>query len=59
MLVRLRPGRSAHQALRQLSGVMTVRRQHWVLRASDVRKYLDRVSYYTLVYEAWLTEVGL
>ena len=29
-----RPGRSAHQALRQLSGVMTVRRQRWVLDAT-------------------------
>ena len=26
-----RPGRSAHQALNQLSGVITVRRQRWVL----------------------------
>jgi len=35
-----RPGRSAHQALRQLSGVITVRRQYWVLDV-DVRKYFD------------------
>jgi hypothetical protein len=27
-----------------------VRRQHWVLDV-DVRKYLDRASYCTLVYE--------
>jgi RNA-directed DNA polymerase len=48
-----RPGRSAHQALRQLSGAITVRRQHWVLDV-DIRKYLDRDSYYTLAYEVWL-----
>jgi retron-type reverse transcriptase len=48
-----RPGRSAHQALRQLSGAITVGRQHWVLDV-DVRKYLDRDSYYTLAYEVWL-----
>ena len=41
-----RPGRSAHEALRQLSGVITVRRQHWVLDV-DIRKYLDDASYYT------------
>ena len=35
-----RPGRSAHQALRQLSGVITLRRQHWVLDV-DVRKYFE------------------
>jgi retron-type reverse transcriptase len=39
-----RPGRSAHQALRQLSGVITVRRQHWVLDV-DVRKYFDSISH--------------
>src|SRR6202048_2644460 len=39
-----RPGRSAHQALRQLSGVMTVRTQHWVLDV-DVRKYFDSISH--------------
>src|SRR5262244_3237041 len=33
-----RPGRSAHQALNQLSGVMAVRKQRWVLDV-DVRKY--------------------
>ena len=52
-----RPGRSAHQALRQLSSVITVGRQHWVLEV-DVRKYLDLVSYYTLVSEAWLQRSG-
>jgi group II intron reverse transcriptase/maturase len=39
-----RPGRSAHQALRQLSGVITVRRQHWVLDV-DVRKYFDTIPH--------------
>jgi RNA-directed DNA polymerase len=52
-----RPGRSAHQALNQLSGVITVHRQHWVLDV-DIRKYLDRTSYYTLVSEAWLQRSG-
>src|SRR5262245_21170156 len=32
-----RPGRSAHQALNQLSGAMAVSKQHWVLDV-DVRK---------------------
>src|SRR6202049_535601 len=40
------PGRSAHQALQQLSGAITVRRQYWVLDV-DIRKYLDDASYYT------------
>jgi retron-type reverse transcriptase len=53
-----RPGRSAHQALNQLASVITVRRQRWVLDV-DVRKYLDRASYCTLVSEAWLKRVGL
>jgi group II intron reverse transcriptase/maturase len=39
-----RPGRSAHQALRQLSGVITVHRQRWVLDV-DVRKYFDSISH--------------
>ncbi len=39
-----RPGRSAHQALRQLSGAITVRRQHWVLDV-DVRKYFDSIPH--------------
>jgi retron-type reverse transcriptase len=52
-----RPGRSAHQALHQLQGVITMRRQCWVLDV-DVRKYLDLVSYYTLISEAWLQRSG-
>jgi RNA-directed DNA polymerase len=39
-----RPGRSAHQALRQLSSVITVSRQCWVLDV-DVRKYFDSLSH--------------
>ena len=39
-----RPGRSAHQALQQLSGVITVRRQHWVLDV-DIRKYFDSIPH--------------
>jgi RNA-directed DNA polymerase len=39
-----RPRRSAHQALRQLSGVITVRRQHWVLDV-DIRKYFDSIPH--------------
>ena len=46
-----RPGRSAHQALRQLSGAIAMRRQYWVLDV-DIRKYLDPVSYCPLVHEA-------
>jgi group II intron reverse transcriptase/maturase len=42
-----RPGRSAHQALRQLSGVITVRRQHWVLDV-DIRKYFDSIPHQEL-----------
>jgi RNA-directed DNA polymerase len=42
-----RPGRSAHQALRQLSGVITVRRQHWVLDV-DIRKYFDSIPHQQL-----------
>jgi RNA-directed DNA polymerase len=39
-----RPGRSAHQALRQLSGAITVRKQYWVLDV-DIRKYFDSISH--------------
>jgi group II intron reverse transcriptase/maturase len=39
-----RPGRSAHQALNQLSGAITVHRQHWVLDV-DIRKYFDSISH--------------
>ena len=46
-----RPGRSAHEALRELFSVITWQRQHWVLDV-DIRKYFDRASYCTPVYEA-------
>jgi RNA-directed DNA polymerase len=39
-----RPGRSAHEALRELSGVITLRGQHWVLDV-DIRKYFDSISH--------------
>jgi RNA-directed DNA polymerase len=39
-----RSGRSAHQALNQLSGAMVVSKQHWVLDV-DVRKYFDSISH--------------
>jgi RNA-directed DNA polymerase len=42
-----RPRRSAHQALRQRSGVITVRRRHRVLDV-DIRKYFDRVPHHHL-----------
>jgi RNA-directed DNA polymerase len=42
-----RPGRSAHQALRQLYSVTTVRRQHWVLDV-DIRKYFDSIPHQQL-----------
>jgi RNA-directed DNA polymerase len=44
-----RPRRSAHDALCKLHGVMSWRGQHWVLDV-DIRKYLDRASYYPLVH---------
>jgi len=42
-----RPGRSAHQALRELYGAITVRRQHWVLDV-DIRKYFDTIPHQQL-----------
>jgi RNA-directed DNA polymerase len=42
-----RPGRSAHQALQQLSHVITVRWQHWVLDV-DIRKYFDSIPHQEL-----------
>jgi RNA-directed DNA polymerase len=45
-----RPKRSAHEALRQIYGATTMRRQHWVLDV-DIRKYLDDASYYTRGFE--------
>jgi RNA-directed DNA polymerase len=42
-----RPGRSAHEALRQLSGAPTLRKQHWVLDV-DIRKYFDSIPHHHL-----------
>jgi RNA-directed DNA polymerase len=39
-----RPGRSAHQALRELYGVITQQGQHWVLDV-DIRKYFDSIPH--------------
>lgn len=46
-----RPGRSAHQALRELYSAITRQGQYWVLDV-DIRKYLDPLSYCPLVAEA-------
>jgi RNA-directed DNA polymerase len=42
-----RPRRSAHQALRELFGVITRHRQYWVIEV-DIRKYFDRVPHQEL-----------
>jgi RNA-directed DNA polymerase len=42
-----RPGRSAHEALRELHSVITWRRQHWVLDV-DIRKYFDSIPHHHL-----------
>jgi RNA-directed DNA polymerase len=39
-----RPGRSAHQALRELHSVITWQGQHWVLDV-DIRKYFDSIPH--------------
>src|SRR5258707_7032537 len=39
-----RPGRSAHEALRELSSAITWRGQHWVLDV-DLRKYFDSIPH--------------
>src|SRR2546427_10723 len=39
-----RAGRSAHQALRELFGVITRRGQYWVIEV-DVRKYFDSIPH--------------
>lgn len=39
-----RPGRSAHGALRELYGAITLRGQHWVLDV-DIRKYFDAIPH--------------
>src|ERR1700694_835442 len=42
-----RPGRSAHQALQQLHGVISWQGQHWVLDV-DIRKYFDTIPHQEL-----------
>jgi RNA-directed DNA polymerase len=42
-----RPGRSAHDALRELYSAITLRRQHWVLEV-DIRKYFDSIPHHEL-----------
>ncbi len=39
-----RPGRSAHQALQQLSSAIVVRQQYWVIEV-DIRKYFDSIPH--------------
>ena len=39
-----RPGRSAHQALRELYGVTTRQGQYWVIEV-DIRKYFDSIPH--------------
>ena len=51
-----RPGKSAIDAVRQAR--QRCWRYDWVLDL-DVKGYLDRASYCTLVSEAWLKRVGL
>jgi retron-type reverse transcriptase len=52
-----RPGRGQHDALDALHVGILRRQVNWVLDA-DIRGFLDLVSYYTLVYEAWLKRSG-
>ena len=42
-----RPGRSAHEALRELFSAITWQRQHWVLDV-DIRKYFDSIPHHHL-----------
>jgi retron-type reverse transcriptase len=52
-----RPGRGQHDALDALDVGIFRRQVNWVLDA-DIRGFLDRASYCTLVYEAWLKRCG-
>jgi RNA-directed DNA polymerase len=52
-----RPGRGQHDALDALAYGIKGRSVRWILDA-DIRSFLDRVSYCTLVYEAWLKRSG-
>ena len=42
-----RPNRSAHDALRELSGAIVRRGQYWVVEV-DIRKYFDSIPHYQL-----------
>jgi RNA-directed DNA polymerase len=42
-----RPGRSAHEALRELYGVITKQGQYWVVEV-DIRKYFDSIPHHHL-----------
>jgi RNA-directed DNA polymerase len=42
-----RPGRSAHDALRELYGAITRKGQYWVLEV-DIRKYFDSIPHHQL-----------
>jgi len=51
-----RPGKSAHQALAQAQTYVADGRE--IVVDMDLEKFLDRDSYYTLAYEAWLKRLG-
>jgi retron-type reverse transcriptase len=51
-----RPGRNAQQAVVEVEALLFRGRPEVV--DADLADYLDRVSYYTLVYEAWLKRSG-
>jgi len=52
-----RPGRGTHDAMDALVVGIESRKVNWILDA-DIRAFLDRVSYYTLAYEAWSKRLG-
>jgi retron-type reverse transcriptase len=47
-----RPGRNARDAMDALCVGIHSKKVSYILDA-DIRSFLDRVSYYTLVHEAW------
>jgi retron-type reverse transcriptase len=52
-----RPGRNAHEALDALNAGLQKRRVNWILDA-DIKGFLDRVSYCTLVTEKCRLLIG-
>jgi len=52
-----RPGRGTHDALDALCVGIDSKKVSWIVDA-DIRSFLDRASYCTLVYEAWLKRSG-